>query len=267
MSVWTIPGHATRARTATARRWATNCCLFREHRLQEPAEFPESAAWPGDAYTINEVAVPTGDGRSWQQALVEALQTGPCHFAAEAAWQARLQELGSRRSGTCARHRRGVAGPGDRPGVFAGSGDPQRRCEQFNLLAHAACWVHAERPLVRLIPYNEAHRAVIAGVRQHSGNCTRPCKPSGETGPCPEAGSGSAVRHFCEQRPSIRASTTCEGDASAQGRPVAGVGVPGGAAAQQRDGIDHSGLRAKAEDQRQHPQRVGPALPDTFVSL
>ena len=38
--------------------------------------------------------------------------------------------------------------------------------EQFNLLAHAACWVHAERPLVRLIPYNEAHRAAIAGVRQ-----------------------------------------------------------------------------------------------------
>jgi hypothetical protein len=36
----------------------------------------------------------------------------------------------------------------------------------LNLLTHAACWVHAERPLVRLIPYNEAHRGAIEGLRK-----------------------------------------------------------------------------------------------------
>ena len=36
---------------------------------------------------------------------------------------------------------------------------------QYDVLAHAACWIHAERPLARLIPYSEEHRAAIAEVR------------------------------------------------------------------------------------------------------
>ena len=36
---------------------------------------------------------------------------------------------------------------------------------QYDLLAHAACWIHAERPLARMIPYSEEHRAAIARVR------------------------------------------------------------------------------------------------------
>src|SRR5262249_23823429 len=32
---------------------------------------------------------------------------------------------------------------------------------------HAACWIHAERPLAKLIPHNEEHRAAIAQVRTH----------------------------------------------------------------------------------------------------
>ena len=45
------------------------------------------------AYTINEVAVAYWQRQQLAQTLVEALQTGPCHFAEAAAWQARLQEL------------------------------------------------------------------------------------------------------------------------------------------------------------------------------
>jgi Transposase IS66 family len=37
---------------------------------------------------------------------------------------------------------------------------------QFTILVHAACWIHAERPLARMIPHNEEHRLAIAGVRQ-----------------------------------------------------------------------------------------------------
>jgi len=36
---------------------------------------------------------------------------------------------------------------------------------QFDVLVHASCWVHAERPLARRVPYNEEHRAVIEQLR------------------------------------------------------------------------------------------------------
>jgi len=36
---------------------------------------------------------------------------------------------------------------------------------QYDVLAHAARWIHAERPLARLIPYSEEHRRAIAEVR------------------------------------------------------------------------------------------------------
>jgi Transposase IS66 family len=122
---------------------------------------------PATAYTLNEVAVAYWQRQQLPQALVEGLQAGPCHFAEDAAWQARLQELGI----TSQRHVR-IATEGALLGqVIAQGVSPDLvilsdGAEQFNLLAHAACWVHAERPLVRLIPYNEAHRAAIAGVRQ-----------------------------------------------------------------------------------------------------
>ncbi len=37
---------------------------------------------------------------------------------------------------------------------------------QYDVLVHAACWIHAERPLSRMIPYSEAHWAAIERVRQ-----------------------------------------------------------------------------------------------------
>lgn len=122
---------------------------------------------PGTAYTINEVAVAYWQRQQMAQALREALQAGPCHFVEEAAWQARLAELGI----TSERHVR-LATEGALLGqVIAQGVSPDLvilsdGAEQFNLLAHAACWVHAERPLVRLLPYNEAHRTAIASVRQ-----------------------------------------------------------------------------------------------------
>jgi transposase IS66 family protein len=36
---------------------------------------------------------------------------------------------------------------------------------QFVILLHAACWIHAERPLIKMVPHNDAHRAVIAQIR------------------------------------------------------------------------------------------------------
>ena len=100
-------------------------------------------------------------------AVVEPLRAGPRHFVAEAAWQARLAELGI----TAARHVR-IATEGALLGqlleqgvspdlVILSDGAPQ-----FDILVHASCWVHAERPLARAVPYNEAHRLALEQVRQ-----------------------------------------------------------------------------------------------------
>jgi hypothetical protein len=36
---------------------------------------------------------------------------------------------------------------------------------QLDLLVHAACWIHAERPLARMVPYHAAHRTLIEQLR------------------------------------------------------------------------------------------------------
>jgi transposase IS66 family protein len=122
---------------------------------------------PATAYTINEVAVAYWQRQGLAQTMADALQTGPCQFADDAAWQARLQELG-----ISAERPVRIATEGALLGQVIAQGVApdlvilSDGAEPFNLLAQAACWVPAERPLVRLIPYHEAHRAAIAGVRQ-----------------------------------------------------------------------------------------------------
>ena len=37
---------------------------------------------------------------------------------------------------------------------------------QFDVLVHALCWLHVERPLERLVPHNEKHRMAIERIRQ-----------------------------------------------------------------------------------------------------
>lgn len=108
---------------------------------------------PTTSYTIKEIAVAYWQRQELAQAVRDLLLSGPCHFADAAAWQARLQELGI----TSARHVRIVTEGALLGQVIAQGVSPDLvilsdGAEPFNLLAHAACWVHAERPLVRLIP-------------------------------------------------------------------------------------------------------------------
>ena len=42
----------------------------------------------------------------------------------------------------------------------------QETAPQFDVLVHAACWLHAERPLTRMIPYSDEHRTAIERVRE-----------------------------------------------------------------------------------------------------
>ena len=41
---------------------------------------------------------------------------------------------------------------------------------QFNVFVHAMCWIHAERPLKKLLPKNEDERLLIREIRSHIWN-------------------------------------------------------------------------------------------------
>ncbi len=118
-------------------------------------------------YTINAAALAYWERQELSLAVVEKLCAGPRQFADEAAWQARLAELG-----IAAKLHVRLATEGALLGQVIEQGvSPELvvlsdGAAQFDILVHASCWVHAERPLARAVPYNEAHRAALEQVRQ-----------------------------------------------------------------------------------------------------
>lgn len=117
-------------------------------------------------YAINEVTLVYWERQKLAAALVGQLTQGPQAFAGAAAWQARLAALAI----TDERHVR-IATEGALLGGLVARGVAadlvvlSDGAPQFDVFVHASCWIHAERPLVKLVPYNEQHRAAIAQVR------------------------------------------------------------------------------------------------------
>jgi Transposase IS66 family len=119
------------------------------------------------AYVLNQAARDYWQAYELAAAVVAKLSQGPQHFTEETAWQAHLQQLGI----TSERHVRvltegallgGLVSRGVAPDLHVlsdGAG-------QFVLFVHCSCWIHMERPLPRLVPYHEEHRAAIARARQ-----------------------------------------------------------------------------------------------------
>jgi hypothetical protein len=99
-------------------------------------------------------------------ALVEQLNQRPQEFRGEQAWQARLTELGI----TAKRHIRiategALLGGLVARGVSPDLGVLSDGAPQFDVFVHAGCWIHAERPLPKMVPHNDQHRAAIDQVR------------------------------------------------------------------------------------------------------
>jgi hypothetical protein len=122
---------------------------------------------PAGGYTINEAALTYFRQQKLAQELIAKLDAEPRHYADEAVWQARLHELGI----TTERHVRiategALLGQLIAQGVSPDLGILSDGAQQFAILVHALCWVHAERPLARMIPFNEKHRAAIEHVRE-----------------------------------------------------------------------------------------------------
>jgi hypothetical protein len=128
--------------------------------------FLEILRRPHTDYVINEAAVAYWRRQKLPEAVVDRLRRGRHVFVDRAAWEARLGQLGI----TQPRHVR-IASEGAllgsliAHGVSPGLAILSDGAGQYDVLVHAACWIHAERPLARLIPYSEEHRAAIAKVR------------------------------------------------------------------------------------------------------
>ena len=128
--------------------------------------FLEILREPHTDYVINPTAVAYWRRHKLPAAMVDRLRRGPRTFADLAAWQARLQQLAI----IGPRHVR-IASEGALLGSLMAHGvSPELvilsdGAGQYDVLAHAACWIHAERPLARMNPYSEEQRAAIAKVR------------------------------------------------------------------------------------------------------
>jgi Transposase IS66 family len=141
--------------------------FFASTESKSRLNFLEILRRPRTDYRINETAVAYWRRQKLPKAVVDRLRRGPRVFAGPAAWQARLRQLAI----TGPRHVR-IATEGALLGSLIAQGvSPELvilsdGAGQYDILAHAACWIHAERPLARMIPYSEEHRAAIAKVRQ-----------------------------------------------------------------------------------------------------
>jgi len=118
-------------------------------------------------YAINEMTLAYWERQGLRADLVEKLSQGSREFAGQPAWEARLAELRIKRE----RHVRiategALLGALIARGVAPDLGILSDGAQQFFILLHAACWIHAERPLARMIPYNDKHRAVIEKIRE-----------------------------------------------------------------------------------------------------
>jgi hypothetical protein len=121
---------------------------------------------PQRDYAINETTLAYWQRQKLPAAVVAHLTQGPQEFASEPAWQAWLTELGI----ASERHVRtategALLGALVRRGLSPDLGVLSDGAGQFVIFVHAACWVHADRPLAKLVPHNEQHRAAIEKIR------------------------------------------------------------------------------------------------------
>jgi transposase IS66 family protein len=140
--------------------------FFASTQSKSRLNFLEVLRRPHTDYQINEQAAAYWRRQKLPMAVVDKLRRNPRKFVDTAAWRRRLRRLGISRP----RHVR-IATEGALLGSLIAHGvSPELAvlsdgARQYDVFVHAACWLHAERPLARMIPYSDKHRAAIARVR------------------------------------------------------------------------------------------------------
>jgi hypothetical protein len=117
-------------------------------------------------YVVNETTLVYWQQQGLPATLLNDLTKGPLEFAGAEAWKARLAELriANERHVRIATEGMLLGGLIDR-GVSPNLVVLSDGALQFIILLHAACWIHAERPLIKMVPHNDEHRAVIETIR------------------------------------------------------------------------------------------------------
>jgi hypothetical protein len=126
---------------------------------------------PQRHYAINETTLAYWERQKLPAAPFAQLTQGPQEFASEDAWKVRLAELAI----TNERHvliatEGALLGGLIARGVSPDLGILSDGALQCVILVHAACWVHAERPLAKLVPHHDEHRVVIEQIRTQIWN-------------------------------------------------------------------------------------------------
>jgi hypothetical protein len=140
--------------------------FFASTESKSRLNFLEILRRPHTDYRINEQTVAYWQRQKLPSTVVDKLRRSPRKFVDTAAWRGRLRRLGITRP----RHAQ-IATEGALLGSLIAHGvSPELAvlsdgARQYDVLVHAACWLHAERPLARLIPYSDEHQAAIAKVR------------------------------------------------------------------------------------------------------
>ena len=140
--------------------------FFASTQSKSRVNFLDILRRPHTDYRINKQAVAHWQRQRLPAKVIHKLRRGPKAFADSTAWRSRLRQLGI----TKPRHIQ-IATEGALLGSLIAHGvSPELvilsdGAEQYDVLVHAACWLHAERPLAHLIAYSDEHAAAIAKVR------------------------------------------------------------------------------------------------------
>jgi hypothetical protein len=139
---------------------------FRSSDSKSRVNFLEVLRGTHQDYVIDDVALAYFAQQNLALALIAALTAGVRYFADAAAWQAHLGSLG-----ICDERHVRIATEGALLGSLMSHGvSPELGvisddAGQFDILVHALCWIHAERTLARLIPFNDKYRDALEGIR------------------------------------------------------------------------------------------------------
>jgi hypothetical protein len=139
---------------------------FHSSDTKSRLNFLELLQGPSCHYAVNDTALTYWQRQKLPAAVRALLAQGPQEWAGPEEWAARLAALAI----TDERHVRLATEGALLGGLIARGVSPELvvlsdGAPQFVVLVHAACWIHAERPLAKLVPYNEEHRTAIDKVR------------------------------------------------------------------------------------------------------
>jgi hypothetical protein len=117
-------------------------------------------------YAVNETAQAYWERQKLPESVRARLSQGPLAFACEETWAAHLAALAV----TDDEHVRSATEGALLGGLMARGVSPELvvlsdGATAFVVLVHAACWVHAERPLAQLVPRDDNHRAALENIR------------------------------------------------------------------------------------------------------